>query len=106
MWFLVLPPGASLTLPAAGGGVNRALYFLEGAELTVGGQTLRQHSMCHLDAAKAAVLRGPAPSEGRQAAAEVLVLQGRPIGAPVAQRGPFVMNTQVRNSAKSRGLAR
>jgi redox-sensitive bicupin YhaK (pirin superfamily) len=104
----VLPPGASLTLPAAGGGVNRALYFLEGAELTVGGQTLRQRSMCHLDAAKAAVLRGPAPSEGRQgqAAAEVLVLQGRPIGAPVAQRGPFVMNTQVRNSAKSRGLAR
>jgi hypothetical protein len=43
-----------------------------------------------LDASQEAVLRNPDDTT----TVEVLMLQGRPIGEPVAQYGPFVMNTQ------------
>lgn len=33
-------------------------------------------------------------------ACEVLVLQGRPIGEPVVQHGPFVMNSRARFSRR------
>ena len=50
VWFVTLPQGSSLTLPAVGAGINRALYFLEGEEVSVGGQVLRGRTTCHLDA--------------------------------------------------------
>src|SRR5690606_7765795 len=68
-------------------GLNRTLYFSKGQGLTVDGAALPPYH--------AALLRPEArvrlEAGGKECS--LLLLQGRPIGEPVAQRGPFVMNT-------------
>ena len=89
IWTLRMAPGARWQLPAASGaGTQRQLYFFKGASLAVAGQAVRQHSAIALRAGQAVEL-----ANGEQEAV-LLLLQGRPIGEPVAQYGPFVMNTQ------------
>jgi redox-sensitive bicupin YhaK (pirin superfamily) len=89
MWTLRLEPGAQWTLPAAlGDGTRRKLYFFAGSRITVEGQVVPVGSSLEVRAGAAVVLtNGDEP-------AELLMLQGRPIGEPVAQYGPFVMNTE------------
>jgi redox-sensitive bicupin YhaK (pirin superfamily) len=89
MWTLKLEPGAQWTLPAAAGdGTRRKLYFFAGARLGVDGQAVDVQSAIELRAgADVTLVNGAEP-------AELLMLQGRPIGEPVAQYGPFVMNTE------------
>lgn len=80
--------GAQLELPEAREGTQRTLYFFEGASLTVDGEELREPVALEMRGPEAVSLSaGSSP-------VEVLVLQGRPIGEPVAQHGPFVMNTR------------
>jgi redox-sensitive bicupin YhaK (pirin superfamily) len=91
IWTIRMSPGARWTLPAARGqGTRRMLYFFNGASATVAGQTLNQHAGLELRADQVVELVGDA-GEG----AEFLLLQGRPIAEPVAQYGPFVMNTEL-----------
>ena len=86
---LRMQPGAHWTLPAAQGrGTRRMLYFFAGDRLQIGAQTADRHCAVEVDAAQDCPLRAG------DAACEVLLLQGRPIGEPVAQYGPFVMNTR------------
>lgn len=89
IWTLQLQPHAQWTLPAArGAGTRRMLYAFKGTGVTVDGQPVPDTAAIELHAAQAAVLvNGPQ-------AAQFLLLQGRPIGEPVAQYGPFVMNTE------------
>jgi redox-sensitive bicupin YhaK (pirin superfamily) len=87
IWHLDLDPGAGVSLPSARGGDTtvRVLYVYAGSVMIAG---------TRVDAPSAVVVRADAPARvvaGEQHA-EVLVLQGRPIGEPVAQHGPFVMN--------------
>jgi redox-sensitive bicupin YhaK (pirin superfamily) len=95
IWTLALPPGGRFTLPAAAnpGGqkapTHRVLYFFEGAEVQVADRRAPVRTGFQLRADADVALFNPGAVD-----AELLLLQGRPIGEPVAQYGPFVMNTQ------------
>ena len=90
IWTLRMEPGARWKLPpAANAAARRRLYFFQGASVSVAGTTITQHSVIELRAASALELVNTGTD-----VAEFLMLQGRPIGEPVAQYGPFVMNTQ------------
>jgi redox-sensitive bicupin YhaK (pirin superfamily) len=94
IWTVKMAPGATWTLPpAARDGSNRTLYFFEGSSLQVGEDVERSKCALRVDPTAPLVLR----AGDREA--EILVLQGRPIGQPVAQYGPFVMNTRAQIEA-------
>ena len=90
IWTLRMEPGARWTLPpSANAASRRKLYFFQGQSVNVAGETITQHASIELRAASAVELINNGPD-----VAEFLMLQGRPIGEPVAQYGPFVMNTE------------
>jgi quercetin 2,3-dioxygenase len=89
IWTLKLEAGASWTLPPAQHPeAIRTLYFFVGSSIKIDDRTLTEHS--------AAVVQSDIELrlEAGTDAVELLMLQGRPIGEPVAQHGPFVMNSR------------
>lgn len=88
IWTIRMAPGARWELPASAPRVNRVLYAFRGASLRVGGEPVAPP--------KAVQLRPdlPAALENGPEESEILLLQGMPIGEPVARHGPFVMNTR------------
>lgn len=83
-----LTPGARWTLPATLPDINRNLYFHAGDTLRLAGSEV---------SVKHGVMLNPALDvalENGKSEARLLMLQGRPIGEPVASYGPFVMNTR------------
>jgi redox-sensitive bicupin YhaK (pirin superfamily) len=87
IWLIRMAPNSEWTLPAAPTMVNRSLYFYRGGELTIGGIQLPPYHSAEMLPQSEAVVRN-----GKEEAF-LLLLQGKPIGEPVVQRGPFVMNT-------------
>ena len=87
IWLITLEAGAQWKLPAASASVNRSLYFYEGTSIEIDSQHFKTHQALELFADKEVTLKnGSTP-------AQLLLLQGKPINEPVAQYGPFVMNT-------------
>ena len=89
IWCIRMEAGASWTLPPASHATAaRTLYFFAGPSLAIGDHVQRAHAGLALRGDAAARL-GAGDGE-----CEALLLQGRPIGEPVAQYGPFVMNSR------------
>ncbi len=83
-----MAPHATWTLPATEPGCSRRLFFFRGTSLQTCGQSVPANTALTLEAgADIELQNGESPSE-------FLLLQGMPIGEPVAQYGPFVMNTE------------
>jgi hypothetical protein len=88
IWTIKMDPGAHWSLPAAVRGSNRTLYFFRGDTLRIGERTIPPYHGVELRGDADLVLDNGGDET------ELLLLQGRPIGEPVAQHGPFVMNSR------------
>lgn len=84
-----LEPGGRFTLPrAVDEDTARVLYYFAGSGLRLAGEALGEHAALQLDGSRSVELFA------EHETCELLLLQGRPIGQPVAQHGPFVMNSR------------
>ncbi len=86
--FLVsLMQDSTIELPAKSATQKRALYFYDGQTLEIDGEALEENYQAFLSPEANSI-----KSIGGKAS--FLILQAEPINEPVAQYGPFVMNTQ------------
>jgi len=87
-------PGAQLSLPWKPE-FNSLVYVLSGdARVGAEGRSVHTGQTAVLGAGDRLTVRADDMQEGRHPNLEVLLLGGEPIGEPVAQYGPFVMNTR------------
>lgn len=85
---ITMEPDSELTLPRISPTLSRRLYVYEGDGISICDTMIRS--------AHFAVLEGDEeiPIRNGKKVSRLLVLEGEPIGEPVEQYGPFVMNTR------------
>ena len=87
IWYIRMEVGAAWTLPPCRTGSRRTLYFFEGNEVVIGNRRIGANKLIEVSSDQLIeIVNG-------NMTARFLMLQGRPIGEPVASHGPFVMNT-------------
>jgi len=87
VWVIKISAGANWALPVASSSSLRSVYVVKGSGAEFQGQAVPEKSRVELDADQEISIN----NTGEEL--ELLLLQGRPISEPVAQYGPFVMNT-------------
>jgi len=89
IWSIALEDQASWAVPPArDAATSRTLHVFQGTALKVGDRIVPAPAAIQVHADQAT------PIQAVDGPVEILLLQGRPIGEPVAQYGPFVMNTR------------
>lgn len=88
IWTIKLEAGARYTIPKTQSLVSRTLYFYRGDQIEIDSNQIKEYHLIEVNPSEDVEI-----SSGTQDA-YVLMLQGKPINEPVAQHGPFVMNTQ------------
>ena len=89
IWSIAMEKGAVWTAPAARkSDTARTLHLFSGAGVKVEGRTIAGNAAIRVQSDR------PVLIEAVNGPIEILLLQGRPIGEPIAQYGPFVMNTE------------
>lgn len=79
---------AELKISGSENNITRTLYFHKGKELTLANESIPVNHLIELISTEDIVIKNG------EEEAYILMLQGKPINEPVAQYGPFVMNTQ------------
>jgi len=88
VWVIKMEAGANWTLPAEDRGLNRSLYFYKGSSINISASDLLPMTSVDLKSDIAVPITSGAEDS------YILLLQGQPIGEPIAHHGPFVMNTR------------
>lgn len=87
IYLIRLDAHATLTVPATTSSSTRFAYFYEGSTLEVAGTIIEFKHLIELQPDTEIQLKAG------ETEARILWLEGEPIGAPVAMRGPFVLNS-------------
>ena len=87
-----LHPDQPWTLPAAGPKTDRVLYFYRGSDLLVEDTGAAGSAETLSGGHGVEISPGPVTVTAVDDTAQLVILQGRPIGEPVVQYGPFVLN--------------
>ena len=91
VWHIRIEAGGRWTMPrAVGDGTIRVLYAFDGSTLHIADA----EPIAAGNGAAVVADRDLELVAGADGAIELMMLQGRPIGEPVEQHGPFVMNTR------------
>lgn len=89
IWCIRMQPGAVFSLPKpANPEAVRTLYVFQGQGVAFEGEAVKRGHCAVVTSERALRV------ENGDETSELLLLQGRPIAEPVAQHGPFVMNTR------------
>ncbi len=88
IWIIKMAAHAHWKLPSASQPLSRTLYFFDGTSMRIAGSEIPPRVMIDLLVDQDLVL------ENGEKESELIMLQGKPIGEPVVQYGPFVMNNR------------